>query len=297
MKGLQGRVALVTGASRGIGPVIAEALLAEGMRVALSARSAADLESVRGRLDPSGERVAVFPADIADGASAGRLIEDASRHWGVLDVLVNNAGVEQVSEFVETDFAAIEQMVRLNIVATVRMTQLALPGMLERRSGHVVNVASLAGLAPVPFNAVYSATKHAVVGFSESLRLELEGSGVSVSAVCPGYVREAGMFSRHGRRPPALTGSSSPQDVARAVISAIKSDKGVVIVAPGLAKFTPAIRGLIPGALRMSIKRGGVFDMMRNLARGGGDSTLSSPPSVAADEAELRGESHIPSGR
>jgi short-subunit dehydrogenase len=264
---LAGRTALVTGASRGIGEYIVQHLLGEGMRVGLAARSKDDLQRVRSRLDPSGERTAVLACDVTDADSCRRVAAAAAAELGDLDVLVNNAGIEVLVPFAEAEIGRMRQIIEVNVVGLLQMTHAVLPGMLHRRRGQIVNIASLAGLTPVPYNAVYSASKHAVVGFTDSLRLELEGTGVGVSSICPGSVREAGMFTRHETGAPALAGTSSPAEVATAVLKAIKGDRRQIVVSAATARLSPQLRALAPRLYGRMLRASGVRSGLEQAAR------------------------------
>ena len=267
MQELDGRVALVTGASRGIGEVIAWALRAEGMRLVLAARSRTELERVAGSLDHGGQTVHVVECDVRDPASCEAAVRSATARFGVLDVLVNNAGVETPEPFAEMSMERIAQLVEVNVLGVMRMTRAALPHFLDRGQGNIVNLASLAGLLPIPYNTVYSATKHAVVGFSDSLRLELEATGVIVSSVSPGFVREVGMFTRYGQSAPALAGTSAPEEVAQAVVRALRRGSRNELVVPVRARPVPALRALAPGLVARGMRLGGVYQMLERTAR------------------------------
>jgi len=235
---LDGAGVIVTGASRGIGPCVAEALAARGAKLVLAARSAEGLEEVRARLAKSGASVTVVPTDVGDRASLEALVAKAREALGAIDVLVNNAGIEQTSHYQDESLDQVERVLRVNLLGPMTLTRLVLPDMIAQGRGHVVNVSSLAGLAPTAFGEAYGASKHGLVGFTRSLRasLQAQGSRVSASVVCPGYVREAGMFAdatrTYGVKAPATLGTSSPEDVARACVRAIERDRPEVIVAP-----------------------------------------------------------------
>lgn len=265
--GLAGRAVLVTGASRGLGEVIAGRLLAEGARVMLAARSVDDLERVRGAIDPTGERTGLVACDVAEPADCEGAVAATIERFGAVDILVNNAGIEILSPFAELELTGLRQIVEINVIGLLQMTRAALPHMLERGSGQVVNMASLAGLTPVPYNAVYSASKHAVVGFTDSLRIELDGTGVGVSAVCPGFVREAGMFAKHSTDAPPLAGTSSPAEVADAVVKAIKHDRRNIVVAAPTAKLSPGLRSVVPGLYARMMRLSGVTTGLEQAAR------------------------------
>jgi short-subunit dehydrogenase len=289
MKDIGGRVAVVTGGSRGIGPYIARTLFDHGMKVVLAARSIDDVEEVRKDFDPRGVRSLAVKSDVTDEADRKGLLGAARKRFGQVDVLVNNAGIEDTEPFVDADFDRVRAIIELNVLSVMRLTQLALPEMLTRGSGHVVNIASLAGLAPVPYNVAYSTSKHAVVGFSESLRYELAESGVGVSVVCPGFIREAGMFADHGPDADAgVAGTSSPQEVADAVHRAITQDRSRVLVTPLLARTTPVLRAIAPGILYRTMRDGGVIKSLRSAAEKTRDERLAAAAPAAAKPARRR---------
>jgi short-subunit dehydrogenase len=265
MKDIGGKVAVVTGASRGLGRAIAQTLFDHGMKVVLSARSGDELESFRNQLDRSGTRTLAVAADVTVPADRARLVAAAWQKFGDLDVLVNNAGTDHPEFFADADFDGVEKIVELNVVALMGMTHVVLPGMLQRRSGQIVNIASVAGLAPVPYSAVYAATKAAVVNFSQSLRYEVADQGVGVSVVCPYYVREAGLFHENsGGETKQQT--VSPQNVGDAVVSAITGNRARVISSPAIVKVTPLLTALSPGLTHFAARTTGAVSAMEKMA-------------------------------
>jgi short-subunit dehydrogenase len=266
MKEIGGRVAIVTGASRGLGRHIAETLFDHGLKLVVTARSAGELEAVRAGFDRTGKRSLAIPGDITDRAHRTRLVEQAISRFGALDILVNNAGSDHHERFAEASLEGIETMFDLNVIALMDLTRLALPAMLARGQGHIVNLASVAGLAPVPFGSIYSATKHAIVGFSQSLRYEVADDGVGVSVVCPGFVREAGLFHENTGGNTSSQPTVSPEQVADAVVKAITGNKDRVIVSPRMVKLTPLINGLSPAVTARAARLSGSYATMRGLA-------------------------------
>ncbi|MCA9490242.1 MAG: SDR family NAD(P)-dependent oxidoreductase, partial [Myxococcales bacterium] len=169
-----------------------------------------------------------------------------------IDVLVNNAGLESIGRFEELDPLDLDRVIALNLTVPMQLVRRVLPGMIERGRGHVVNIASLAGLAVMAHNEAYSASKFGVVGFTRALRASLqhEGRAVSASAVCPGFVAEAGMFAdqqrEQGVATPSLVGATTPQRVAAAVVRAVERDLPEVIVTPGPMRPMLALAALAP---------------------------------------------------
>ena len=181
---LAGRHALVTGANRGIGAAIARTLSHAGAGVTLLVRDATRAQGVADTL--TGPHAMVV-ADVTDRAASHAACEQAVASLGAIDILVNNAGSVESAPFVRSDAALFERMLAVHLMAAVHTTHAVLPSMLERGNGHIVNIASVAGLWGAPYVTAYTAAKHALVGFTRALALEVAPRGVSVNAVCPGY--------------------------------------------------------------------------------------------------------------
>lgn len=240
---LRGKRTLLTGASRGIGVHLARALAKEGAELVLTARDAASLAATAAECRDLGARVELVAADLGSAEDRARLVETA----GVLDVLVNNAGLEIPVAYVEQSERDIARQLETNLVAPLDLTRKVLPGMLARRRGAIVNVSSMSGKSPTPFNAVYAATKYGLNGFTASIRIELEGSGVHAGVVCPSFVADAGMWASTGVRAPAMMREVSPAKVAAAMLRVIRGE-GQVLVTPGPVKPLLAIAELMPAA-------------------------------------------------
>jgi short-subunit dehydrogenase len=238
---LSGKRALVTGASRGLGVTIARTLGREGVSLVLVARDRTKLDAVARELSGPGKEVRTLVADVSVPGDRDRLAAEA----GAIDILINNAAVSTTRALTDQSEAEIRAQVETNLIAPIELTRKLLPGMLERRRGVVVNVSSMASKGPVPYNTVYSATKHGLNGFSSSLRLELHDSGVHVGVVCPGFVSEAGMWADSGMAAPAVMAEVSPEAVARAVLKVIRGAREV-LVTPGPVRPMLALRDLVP---------------------------------------------------
>ena len=235
MQLVEGQRAVVTGASRGLGVEIARWLSERGLDLVLAARSGDALDAVAADLRrSSGRQVTTCVADLADPLAIERLAAAADGPGGV-DVVVNNAGVESTLRFNERPPAEIEQMVAINLTSPMLLTRALLPGMIERGRGHIVNIASMGGVMPMPFNEPYSATKFGLVGFTRSLRLTAKACGwpVSASVVCPGFIDGAGLFetlkAEHGISTDGLR-ASPLEAVGLAVIEAIEGDLPAVFI-------------------------------------------------------------------
>jgi short-subunit dehydrogenase len=242
-----GATVVVTGASRGIGRAVATAAVDRGARVGLVARSGAELKALQDRLGgPAVASVAV--ADLADPEQVAQAFSALDDDLGGVDVLVNNAGIGSWGPFVDRSDGEIDRVLGLNLVAAMRMTRLALPGMIERRRGHIVNVGSVAGRIGAPFEAVYSASKFGLSGFTEALSIELRPFGIGVSIVNPGPVAtEFTGSSAAPRRPMRWPRPIAPQRVAAAVIAVVEHGR-LERVVPRWLRFAHAVRTLVPAA-------------------------------------------------
>jgi short-subunit dehydrogenase len=263
MRDLHGRTALVTGASRGIGPHIAQALASRGCQVALVARSAGPLRAVAERIRSEGGGALAIAADVTDAADRRAVTARTEAEFGRIDVLINNAAIIRAVAFVEED---AERLYRTNLLAPVELTRQVLPGMLERGWGHVVHISSIAGKAMLPFASNYAASKAALVGHALSLRAELHGTGVSVSAVCPGFVRDEGMFVAYQARAPWYLLENEPSKVARAVVKVVEQDRAEVIVNRLPLRPVFALRNAAPDAVLAMFRLLGFGRFARALA-------------------------------
>jgi short-subunit dehydrogenase len=251
---LDGAVCLVTGASSGIGWATALRLLAPGAgaRVIALGRDAGALDELVATAHERGhprDRIACIRADLSDPADVDLAVQEAIAAFGRVDVLVNNAAQGWAGPFAEQDADGADYLVRVNLIAPIRLTRALLPAMLERRRGAIVNVSSVAGHVGVKEEAVYVSTKAGLIGFSESLRYELAGSGVTVGVVSPGVVQTA-FFERRGRlydrrfpRP------ISSERVAETIVRAIRTGRPQLFV-PRWMAFPARFRGTWPRMYR-----------------------------------------------
>lgn len=246
MKDLNGKKVLLTGGSRGIGPIIAESLAKRGANIILTARSDSALREVVTRLNKSGFNVLALPADLKDSSQREQLVIDVMKNFGTIDILINNAGLETEGAYTELSWSVIRENIEVNLIAPMALTRLILPVMLNKKTGHIINISSIAAKSGAPYAAVYSGTKAGLAEWSRALRLELSGTGVHFSTIFPGYVREAGMFARFGVKSPWIIGSCSPYQVAKAVINAIEKERVEIIVNSRPLRYSFMLNELSP---------------------------------------------------
>jgi NAD(P)-dependent dehydrogenase (short-subunit alcohol dehydrogenase family) len=220
---LAGRGALVTGGGRGIGAAIAAALASAGARVVVTARTAGEIEAVAATLRAHGAQAWAVAADVSDEAAVRVLAARALEHAGALDVLVNAAGDGGAAPLERLTLADWRRMLDSHATGTFLCTREVLPGMRERRWGRIVNLASTAGLEGGRYIAHYCAAKHAVVGFTRAVACELAGSGVTINALCPGYV-DTPMTARTIANVVERTGRT-PGDALAAVLASARQER------------------------------------------------------------------------
>jgi short-subunit dehydrogenase len=235
---LEDSTVLVTGATGGIGRAIARAMHARGATVVLSARRVNMLDEIAREL---GDRVEVVGADLSNKPDVERLGDR-----GDVDVLVANAAVPAAGRLQTFASRELDRAIDVNVRAPMQLTLALLPRMVEKGAGHLVYVSSLAGKVASAGSSVYSATKFAVRGFGYSLSEELRDTGVGVTTVFPGFIREAGMFHDSGVKLPRGFGTRTPDDVAKAVVEGIEKNRAEIDVAPFSMTSGAKIFGVSP---------------------------------------------------
>lgn len=246
MDNIRGKTVAITGAARGIGLAIATALLSRGARVVIGDRDVDALKTAVADLSGVGP-VSGHPLDVTDRDSFATFLDKARADGsGHLDVLINNAGVMPVGPFLDQSPATIRSAIEVNFYGVLNGCQLALPEMVQRHAGHIVNIASLAGLVAVPGQVVYAGTKFAVVGLSTALADEFAGSGVHVTAVLPTFTNTELIA---GTTPSAAQKPVQPADVAAAVVKVLNKPKTQVSV-PGMGRFVAIAAMLLSARAR-----------------------------------------------
>jgi NAD(P)-dependent dehydrogenase (short-subunit alcohol dehydrogenase family) len=247
-RNLNGKVVAISGAARGIGKATAAALVRAGARVGIGD---IDFDLAQQTAQELGPNVRAYELDVTSRPSFAAFLDGVERDLGPLDVIVNNAGIMPVGRFLEEDDAAAVRQIDINVHGVIFGMKEALPRMLPRRSGHVVNLASVAGKSGFPYLATYCTTKHAVVGLTESVRGELHDSGIEFTCVMPSLVNTeltSGVKAGRGVK------KAEPEDVADAIVAALREprfDVFVPRVVGGITKFM----GMLPRSAREAIGR------------------------------------------
>jgi short-subunit dehydrogenase len=258
---LAGSRALITGATGGLGAAIARRLHARGAVVLLSGRRADALERLRAEL---GDRVEVLVADLADREAVAALAERA----GKVDVLVANAGIPASGNFTSFDPGRVDRALDVNLRAPMQLALAFAPSMKERGFGHMVFVSSTNGKVATAGSSVYSATKFGMRGFALGLREDLDGTGVGVTTVFPGFIRDAGMFHDSGAKLPFYIRTRTPEHVAKAVSRGIERERLEIDVAPVTLRIGALAAGIAPGPVGAIQRRFGSQSISAAIARG-----------------------------
>ncbi|HEV3321859.1 MAG TPA: SDR family NAD(P)-dependent oxidoreductase [Solirubrobacteraceae bacterium] len=275
MEQLRGRTALVTGASGGLGAHLARRLAREGMDVGLVARREPELQALAEELEQLGVRAAALPADLSALDQIDALVERAEGALGPLDLLINNAGVELTSDFCSYTRDELTGMLDLNLTAPLLLTHRVLPGMLERRRGHVAFIASVAGKLGPAYQAPYAATKAGLIGLTQSLRAQYRHGAVGFSVVCPGFIAGDGMYQRmveKGMKSNRLMGETTLEKVCDATVRAVRRDLPEAIESGVPLRPALALAQLTPTLAERIAPRFGVTEIFRRtaVARGRG---------------------------
>jgi short-subunit dehydrogenase len=256
---LHGRRVLLTGATGGLGHAIARALAARGAQLVLTGRRTDVLQPLAAEVSAQ-----ALAADLSDPAAVERLATEA----GDVDVLVANAALPASGPVLDYTGEQMDRALAVNLRAPMVLARLVAERMVERGEGHLVFVSSLSGKAASPGSAVYSATKFGLRGFALGLREDLIGTGVGVSTVFPGFIRDAGMFADSGTVLPRFAGTRAPEDVGAAVVRAIERARVEIDVAPLPIRLGATLAGVIPGPVNALQRRLGAGRVARQLAEG-----------------------------
>jgi short-subunit dehydrogenase len=253
------QVVWITGASAGIGEALALEFARQGARLVLSARNVAALERVGAACAPA--EALVLPHDVADIESHPAAVGRVLAHYGRLDVLVNNAGLSQRSLALETTLAVDRQLMEVNYFGTVALTKAILPQLLRQGQGRVVVISSLVGKFGTPYRSAYAASKHALHGFFDSLRVELAGTGVGVTLICPGFIRTGisinaltGNGAPLGTMDEATNRGMAPANFARRAVRIIAKGQNEILIG-GRETLAVLVKRLMPGLFARLLTR------------------------------------------
>jgi NAD(P)-dependent dehydrogenase (short-subunit alcohol dehydrogenase family) len=241
-RSLSGKVVLITGGARGIGRATAAALVAEGARVTIGDL---DEELSRRTAEELGAGVRAIRLDVTDHAGFTAVLDEVEREVGPIDILINNAGIMPIGNFEDDSHESAYRQFAINVFAVMHGTREAIARMRPRHRGHIVNLASMAGVIPTPGAATYCASKHAVVGLCESLAWELRGTGIDLSYVLPTLVNTE---LAAGVRNTRAANTVEPEVVAREIVAALKYPRLAVFAPRSMGRITK-ITGLIPRRL------------------------------------------------
>jgi short-subunit dehydrogenase len=256
---IQGSTVLLTGATGGIGQAIARALAARGASLILTGRRSEVLAPLAEQLGARSNAV-----DLSVPEEIERLVEEA----GHVDILVANAALPASGLLDGFTVEEIDRALDVNLRAPIVLTHALTPAMVSRRSGHLLYISSLSGKVAAPGASIYNATKFGLRGFAAAMRAELRSSGVGVSAVFPGFIRDAGMFADADVDLPPGVGTRTPEDVADAVVSVIERNRGEVDVAPLPLRASALFAGVAPELTATMARRLGAEEIARKMEAG-----------------------------
>lgn len=262
----KGKVVWITGASSGLGEALALELQAAGARLILSARREDQLERVRQAclaLAPEGEEPSVLPLDVAELASLEDKVKEATAIHGRIDVLINNAGVSVRAPAMETKLEVDQRVMNINYFGTIALTKALVPAMAkEKTGGHIVVISSVQGKLGIPFRSAYAASKHALHGFFDSARFELEKQGIAVTLVCPGYIKTdlslnalTGSGTSYGKMDETTAKGYEPAYVAQRVMQAVSEKRDEIMVAKPDAAVGVFLKVLCPSLLKTILRK------------------------------------------
>jgi uncharacterized protein len=256
---ISGSTILLTGATGGLGQAIARSLHERGGKLILTGRRTEVLEPLASELDAR-----TLAVDLSDAAEIDRLVREA----GEIDILVANAALPATGRLETFTMDEIDRALDVNLRAPIALAHALAPAMIARHNGHMLFMSSLAGKSATPGTAIYNATKFGLRGFASALRADLRSSGVGVSAVFPGFIRDAGMFAEAEVKLPAGVGTSSPEDVARVTVQAIERNRAESDVAPLQLRLGAAFGGLAPELSARVARKLGSEDISQQMHAG-----------------------------
>ncbi len=256
---LEGARVLLTGATGGLGRALAHGLHGRGAQLVLTGRRA---EALAPLADELGARA--IAVDLSERTDVDRLVRES----GEIDLLLANAALPASGDLMELSQSQIDTLLEVNLRAPIALVRALAPAMITRGRGHIVVMSSLSGKVAAPVSSIYSATKFGLRGFAHGVRADLRGTGVGVSVILPGFVRDAGMFADTGVKLPPGVGTSSADEVVRAVISAVVHNRGEVVVAPLPLRLGASISAVAPGLAAFGQRLAGGAAVARRVSDG-----------------------------
>jgi short-subunit dehydrogenase len=265
MKNIAGKTVVLTGASGGIGAFIARALAKEQATIVSISRSQKGLDQICAEVEAAGGKGISILFDLSKVEEFSALTQEIHQLAGPIDILINNAAIEKYRPFQNYTLEDVQSILTTNLLAPMELTRLLLPTMLERNSGHIVNIASSAGKKGAPYNSIYSASKAGLIMWSDAIQQELANSNVGVSVVCPGCTN-AGMYLALDITAPSVANIAEPTEVADAVLQSIKQNQKEVVLDGTASKILFAISQLSPQFGDMVFQRLGVVELNQSCA-------------------------------
>jgi 3-oxoacyl-[acyl-carrier protein] reductase len=239
MESIKGKVALITGAGKGIGRSVAIALAKEGVHVGLLARTASDLELLKEELKDTGVKISIATADVGDRAAVENAVNQIQQELGSIDILINNAGVGKFGKFLELAPEDWENIIRINLLGVYYVTRAVLPGMIEKQAGDIINISSSAGQRGAASTSAYSASKFALMGLTESLMHEVRKQNIRVTALTPSTVATelSKTLNLTDGNPDRVM---QPEDIAEIIIAQLKLNRRIFIKEAGMWSTNPS---------------------------------------------------------
>lgn len=235
---LLGKNAIITGAGRGIGRAIALALATEGVNVGLLAQSEATLQDVAKEVEAFGVKATIAKADVSSIDEVNQAIDSLTNELGQVDILINNAGIAKFGNFMDLDVAEWEKIIQVNLMGVYYVTRAVLPGMIEQKSGDIINISSSAGQKGAPLTSAYSASKFGVFGITESLAMEVRKHNIRVTALAPSTVAtDLALENKLTDGNPDRV--MQPEDIAEFIVAQLKLNKRIFIKEAGLWSTNP----------------------------------------------------------
>jgi len=238
MESLKGKIALVTGAGKGIGKAVALALAKEGVNTALLARSESDLREVAKEIEALGVKASVVTADVADITAVNTAVAKAKADLGTIDILINNAGIATFGSFLELEPTQWEQIIKVNLMGVYYVTRAVLPDMIAQKSGDIINISSTAGQRGSASTSAYSASKFGVIGLSESLMQEVRKHNIRVTSLTPSTVVTDLAYSSNLIKDADRV--MHPEDFAELIIAQLKLNRRVFVKEAGIWSTNPS---------------------------------------------------------